>query len=418
MDAFQEHGSVALATRWAIPDSLAGSSDKLKPSGHLGCILSAQPGILEAALKIERVDVYNFELTYVHGTYVMSGGRRISSLPSTIVRVTADNGLQGWGEVCPLGTTYLPAHAEGARAALALLAPAVVGVDAMNHAAINDAMDAALSGHGYAKSPVDVACWDLTGRALGVSAAALLGGLRQERFPLYIAVPLGPPDEMTAYVLERRREGIHRFQLKVGGDPILDGVRVRQIIEATGSDDLVIADANCGWRLNDALVAVRAMERLPRLYLEQPCPTMEECIEVRKRTSLPMIYDEIVTDLSTLLRAIREGGAGAVNLKVSRVGGLTRARLLRDVCDELGLQVTIEDTWGGDIVSATSAQLAASTRARSLLTVSFMNDWTNEHVAGHQPRSAQGFGSVSQQPGLGIEVDVTRLGKPLFSAPR
>jgi L-alanine-DL-glutamate epimerase-like enolase superfamily enzyme len=129
-----------------------------------------------------------------------------------------------------------------------------------------------------------------------------------------------------------------------------------------------------------------------------------------------MVYDEIVTDLPTLLRAVREGGAGAVNLKVSRVGGLTKARLLRDVCDELGLQVTIEDMWGGDIVSATSAQLAASTRARSLLTVSFMNDWTREHVAGHQPRSAGGFGAVPAGPGLGIEVDPVRLGEPLFVA--
>lgn len=367
-------------------------------------------------MKIKRVDVYNFDLTYVHGTYVMSGGRTISSLPSTLVRVTADNGLQGWGEVCPLGAAYLPAHAEGARAALSVVAPAVVGVDPTSLAAVNDAMDAALSGHAYAKSPIDVACWDLTGRALGVGAAVLLGGVRQQRFPLYFAVPLGTPDEMTAYVLARRKEGIHRFQLKVGGDPVLDGVRVRQIIEATGPEDLVIADANCGWRLNEALIAVAAMERLPRLYLEQPCPTMEECIEVRKRTSLPMVYDEVVTDLSTLLRASREGGAGAVNLKVSRVGGLSRARMLRDVCDELGIQVTIEDTWGGDIVSATSAHLAASTRAKSLLTVSFMNDWTREHVAGHQPRSAGGFGSAPTGPGLGIEVDASMLGEPVFSA--
>jgi len=367
-------------------------------------------------LKIKRVDVYHFDLTYVHGTYVMSGGREITSLPSTLVCVTADTGLQGWGEVCPLGTTYLPAHAQGARAALSLLTSAVIGVDPTNLAAVNDAMDAALSGYGYAKSPIDVACWDLMGRALGVSVATLLGGIRQERFPLYMAVPLGTPDEMTAYVLERRKEGIHRFQLKVGGDPTLDGIRARQIIEATGPEDLVIADANCGWRLNDAIIAARAMEGLPRLYFEQPCPTMEECIEVRKRTTLPMVYDEIVTDLPSLLRAIRDGGAGAVNLKISRVGGLTKAKMLRDVCDELGIQVTIEDAWGGDVVSATSAHLAASTRPRSLLTVSFMNDWTNEHVAGHQPRSSEGFGSVPKSPGLGIEVDISNLGRPLFSA--
>jgi L-alanine-DL-glutamate epimerase-like enolase superfamily enzyme len=367
-------------------------------------------------LKIRQVDVYNFDLSYVHGTYVMSGGRKVASLSSTLVCVTSDSGLQGWGEVCPLGTTYLPAHAKGARAALSLLAPAVVGVDPTNLALVNDAMDSALMGHAFAKSPIDVACWDLTARAWGVSVSSLLGGVRQERFPLYIAVPLGTPDEMTTYVLERRKEGIHRFQLKLGSDPIRDGICARQIIEATSSEDLVIADANCGWRLNDAIIAARAMEGLPRLYLEQPCPTMEECIEVRKRTTLPMIYDELVNDLPTLLRAIGDGGAGGLNLKVSRVGGLTKAKLLRDVCEELGLQVTVEDTWGGDVVSATSAHLAASTRPKSLLTVSFMNDWTNEHVAGYQPRSAGGFGSAPTGPGLGIEVDASALGKPLFSA--
>ncbi|WP_265644602.1 enolase C-terminal domain-like protein [Verminephrobacter aporrectodeae] len=89
---------------------------------------------------------------------------------------------------------------------------------------------------------------------------------------------------------------------------------------------------------------------------------------------------------------------------------------MRDLCQELGVQVTIEDTWGGDVVSAASAHLAASTRARSLLTVSFMNDWTREHVAGYQPRSKDGSGSAPTGPGLGIDVDPSRLAAPLFSA--
>ncbi|MCW5223394.1 mandelate racemase [Verminephrobacter aporrectodeae subsp. tuberculatae] len=367
-------------------------------------------------MKITRIDVYHFDLSYVHGVYTMSGGRNVSTLASTLVRVVADDGLEGWGEVCPLGSTYLPAHAGGARAALQLLAPALIGVDPTDLSAVNDAMDAALVGYAYAKSPLDVACWDLTGKAWGVSVATLLGGVRQDRFPLYFAVPLGSPEEMTQYVLARRAQGIHRFQLKVGGDPTLDGMRAQQIIAATGPEDLVVADANCGWRLNDALIAARAMEGLPRLYLEQPCPTMEECIEVRKHSTLPMVYDEVVNDVPTLIRAVREGGAGAMNLKVSKVGGLTQAKLMRDLCQELGVQVTIEDTWGGDVVSAASAHLAASTRARSLLTVSFMNDWTREHVAGYQPRSQDGSGSAPTGPGLGIDVDPSRLAAPLFSA--
>lgn len=366
-------------------------------------------------MKIQRIDVYHFDLTYVHGTYRMSGGRDITRLPSTLVRITSDAGHEGWGEVCPLGSTYLPAHAGGARAALELMASHLIGLDPTNHAEIYSQMDAVLAGHAYAKSPIDVACWDLTGKAWGVSVATLLGGVRQTRFPLYFAVPLGSADEMAAYVLARRAEGIHRFQLKIGGDPALDAQRARHVVEVTDVDDIIVGDANCGWRLNDAILAARQMNDLPRFYFEQPCPTMEECIEVRKHTTLPMVYDEVVSDVASLLRAHRDGGAGAFNLKVSKVGGLTKAKLMRDLAQELGLQVTIEDTWGGDIVSATSAQLAASTEPRALLSVSFMNDWTNEHVAGHQPRSQNGFGHLPDGPGLGVTVDEAKLDAPLFS---
>lgn len=366
-------------------------------------------------MKITRIDLYAHELSYRHGTYIMSGGREITTLASTLVRVTSDTGLTGWGEVCPLGNTYLPAHAEGARAALALLAPALLGLDPTNLAAVNDRMDATLMGHAYAKSPLDVACWDLTGKAWDASAAEMLGGIRQERFPLYNAVPLDSPERMTDYVLARRAEGIHRFQLKLGGNPTLDAARAQHIIDHTGPEDLIVGDANCGWQLNDAIIAARALEHLPRFYLEQPCATMEECIEVRKHTNLPMVYDEVVQDPRSLIRAVDQGGAGAFNLKVSKVGGLTKARLMRDLGQALGLQVTVEDTWGGDIVSAASAHIAASTKAQSLLSVSFMNDWVNEHVAGYQPRSRDGFGAAPTGPGLGLEIDEAALGKLLLT---
>jgi L-alanine-DL-glutamate epimerase-like enolase superfamily enzyme len=87
---------------------------------------------------------------------------------------------------------------------------------------------------------------------------------------------------------------------------------------------------------------------------------------------------------------------------------------MRDVCVELGLSVLIEDTWGGDLCSAAVAALAGSTPARALWAASFMNDWTLEHVAGYQPRSADGRGPVPRAPGLGIEVDEDQLGERLF----
>ena len=364
---------------------------------------------------ITRIEVYGYELTYAHGAYVMSGDRVLDALPSTLVRVVTAGGLDGWGETCPLGTRYLPAFAEGARAALRLIGPALVGVDAADLGAVASAMDTALRGHEYAKSPVDVACWDVLGRRAGLPVHALLGGRQAESFPLYVAVPLGPAAEMARFVTDRMAEGVRHFQLKLGADPREDAARTAEVAAVVGDRGLLIADANCGWLLQDAVVAARLLDGLDRVYLEQPCRTLEECVAVRRHTTLPMVLDEIVLDVPSLLRASGAGGLEAFNLKLGRVGGLTRARLLRDLAQELGLRVTIEDTWGGDVTTAAVAHLAASTRPEHLLTVSFMNDWTNEHVAGHRPRSVDGMGSAPSGPGLGIEVDVEALGEPLFT---
>ena len=364
---------------------------------------------------IARVELFSYELGYAGGEYVMSGGRVITTLSSTVARVTTDDGLVGHGETCPLGPAYLPAHSAGARAALCELAPAVVGLDATNLGALDRAMDAALRGHAYAKSALDIACWDVLGQAAGRPVCDLLGGRLQERFPLYVAIPLGSPDAMAAHVARLRDTGVHRFQLKLGGAPGDDAARARAVIEATGTGDLVIGDANGGWTLPDAIVAARALDDLPRFYLEQPCATLEECLRVHHHTSLPLILDEVVTDLQSLLRAWEAGALAGFNLKLNRVGGLTPARLLRDAGQQLGLMVNVEDSWGGDLTTAAVSHLAASTAPEALRMVSFMNDWTSEHVAGHHPRSRDGYGAAPTGPGLGVTVDPAALGEPFAS---
>jgi cis-L-3-hydroxyproline dehydratase len=368
--------------------------------------------------RIARVEVYGYELTYVGDEYVMSGGRSIARLDSTVVRVVTQDGADGYGETCPLGSTYLAAHADGARAALRELAPAVVGADVTATGLLGDRMDAVLTGHEYAKSAIDVACWDAAGKALGVSVSALLGGVRQESFPLYVAVPLGPAEAMAAHTAALREQGITRFQLKVGDDPREDAERVAAVLGVCGRDDVVIADANGRYTTQAGVVAVGLLAGLDRVYVEQPCPTLEACRYVRGHTDLPFVLDECIADVPSLVRAHALEALEAFNLKISKVGGLTAARRMRDLAEALGLSVTIEDTWGGDLVSAAVSHLAASTRARHLFTVSFMNDWTNEHVAGHMPRSAGGRGSAPTGPGLGIEVDRAALGEPIFVAPR
>ena len=364
-------------------------------------------------MKIVRIEAYGYELGYRYGNYVMSGGRVVTSLTSTVVRIMTDDGVEGWAETCPLGSTYLAAHARGALAALHELAPAVLGADPTNMRDVQQRMHGALMGHNYAKSPIDIACWDIFGKAVGRPVVDLLGGRVQDHMRMYKAVPLGPADEMVAFTLDQRANGVHRFQLKVGGEPREDARRVHAVLDATGEDDLILGDANGGWRRQDAIVAARLLEGTERFFLEQPCPTLAECLAVRQHTTLPMVLDEVITDLGALVEATSLGGMEAINLKLNRVGGLTPAKLMRDTAVELGIRLTIEDSWGGDLTSAAVSHLGASTPESSLFAVSFMNDWTTNQLAGYEPRSHNGHGSAPTTPGLGVTVDQALLGPPL-----
>jgi cis-L-3-hydroxyproline dehydratase len=364
-------------------------------------------------MRITAIDAFGYDLLYAHGEYVMSGGRAATSEVGTLVRVRTDEGLEGWGEITPLGNRYLPTHWAEVRAALHTLANGLIGHDPTNLNAIRRAMDAELRGGIYAKAALDVACWDLLGQRAGLPISDLLGGVLQADFPLYEAVPLDSPEEMAAFVVQREQAGITRFQLKVGNDPYEDARRTRAVVEAASPDSLVVADSNGGWNLRAAQIAVREMADLP-ILIEQPCRETDDCIFAMRHSSLPLVLDESITTATDLFRAKYDAGAVSVNLKISRVGGLTQAARLRDLMQELDLMVSVEDAWGGDVVTAAVSHLAASTRPENFQNASFMNDWTDGHVAGYQPRSRAGRGSAPRDPGLGITVTTDGL-EPIFS---
>ena len=223
-------------------------------------------------------------------------------------------------------------------------------------------MDGALAGHGYAKAAVDIACWDLLGQAAGLPVSTLLGGATSERLPALRRDPARPGRaRWSRTCAARRAEGIRRFQLKLGADPREDAARVRAVLEATEDGEVIIADANGGWRLQDATIAARALEGLDRVLFEQPCPTLEECLIVRERTTLPMVLDEVITDVNALLRA-RPRDATASTSSSGASAGSPRPSCCATSATELGLRFTIEDSWGGDLTTAAVAHLAASTK--------------------------------------------------------
>ncbi len=127
-------------------------------------------------MKIARIAAYRVELPLVEGCYKWSGGKSVSVFDSTVVEVETECGLVGYGEVCPLGPFYLPAYAAGVRAGLQEVAPYLIGYDPRELMKLNHRMDAALKGHPYVKSGIDIACWDLLGKHTKLPVCQLLGG--------------------------------------------------------------------------------------------------------------------------------------------------------------------------------------------------------------------------------------------------
>jgi L-alanine-DL-glutamate epimerase-like enolase superfamily enzyme len=363
-------------------------------------------------MKISRISAYRVELPLCEGSYHWSGGKSVEVFDSTVVRVETDTGLAGFGEACPLGPAYLPAYAAGVRAGIAELGPHLIGADPRELARLNRRMDASLKGHPYVKSAIDIACWDLLGQAAGLPVCTLLGGRYGDDFVLYRAISQQPPDEMAAKVAHYRGEGYRRFQLKVGGDPDVDVARIRAVAAQLEPGDKLIADANTGWLVHEAARVVRAVRDVD-VYIEQPCLTYDECLAVRRRTDHPFVLDETVDSLEALLRAWGDGAMDVINLKISKFGGLTKARQARDLCVSLGIAMTIEDSWGGDIVTAAIAHLAHSTPGELMFTSTDFNSYVTVSMAEGAPRRVQGRMAASTGPGLGIVPRLEVLGKPV-----
>ncbi|MEZ6057813.1 MAG: cis-3-hydroxy-L-proline dehydratase [Planctomycetaceae bacterium] len=360
-------------------------------------------------MKIARIFAHRVDLPLVEGSYKWSGGKSVTVFDSTIVGVETDCGLFGYGEVCPLGPFYLPAYAEGVRAGLKELGPHLIGIDPRELGVLNRRMDAALKGHPYVKSGIDIACWDILGKSTGLPVCQLMGGRFGESVRLYRAISQLPPDEMARNVAGYREQGYTRFQLKVGGDPDQDIERIRAARAILNPSDRLVADANTGWTQHEAKRVVRAVRDLD-VYIEQPCETYEECLAVRRSTDHPFVLDENIDSLEMLLRAKRDLAMDVVNLKISKLGGLTKTRQARDLCVSMGIAMTLEDSWGGDITTAAIAHLAQSTPEEYRFTSTDFNSYVTVSTAEGSPQRVNGFMSASRDAGLGISPRMEVLG--------
>ena len=363
-------------------------------------------------MKITKLSLYQVELTS-HETYYMAEGKTCDTVTSSVLQIETDEGLTGWGEVCPI-PHYLPAFAGGVEPALREVAPVLLGADPVGPEALMAKVDAYLMGHIYAKSMIDIALWDITAQAAGLPLYKLLGGRQQETMPLYHSITCVEPDDMVRIAQTAYQGGMRQFQVKLGADndPLKDIERLRAVRKAVGDGPLVYGDWNMG---TDKLTATRVGRAVRDLdiMLEQPCPTIEDCASVKRATGLPAKQDETAHDMETVLKAHDLDCMDAMALKLSKFGGISKARAVRDLCVHLGTRLCVECTWGSDIVTAAILHLAASTPAKTIMNTCDLSHYVYPRIAPDAPERKDGRIAPPEGSGLGVTPDMSVLGDPI-----
>jgi L-alanine-DL-glutamate epimerase-like enolase superfamily enzyme len=363
-------------------------------------------------VKITSISVYRLALPLEH-PYSLSGGRlRVDELDSTLVRLETDAGIEGWGEGCPWGSTYLPAFPAGLRAGIEELAPAVLGANPLRHDVFNRRIDTALPGHPYVKSALDIACYDIVGKAHGLLAADLLGGLVDEPVMVQSSIPTGTPEQMLRALERARAKGYRTHSAKIGSGVADDIQTIRAIDGALELGESMTFDVNRAWLPDDAIRVLSATADVDA-YFEEPCATYDESLSVRRRTSQPMILDETIKTYGDAHRAIADRACEAIGLKINRVGGLTKARKIRDLCVEAGIRMNIEETGGTSLADTAAVHLAQSIPASHRKATWLCHEMLVVDPIDGGARNLDGTTNVPDAPGLGAEPDRDVLGDPV-----
>ncbi len=364
-------------------------------------------------MKITGVKVYQLDMPLTEPYYLSGGRLKFEQLDSTFVEIHTDEGLVGWGEGCPWGHTYLPAHGPGIRAGLEILAPVLIGQDPRSLEHINSLMDVTLPGHPYVKSPLDMACWDISGQSSSMPLWQMMGGAEATPVAVNSSISTGTPDEMIRLIRRASQKGYRTHSAKIGGvDPATDIARIEAISDALPAHENVTFDVNRAWTPSTAIQVLNSVDA--RDWVEQPCETLDQCAHVTKRVQNPIMLDECMHTFGDHLEAWKIGACEGVKVKPNRVGGLTRAKQIRDFGVSIGWQMHIEDLGGSALADTAAIHLAASTpEANRLASWLCHYHLSVDPVPNMGARNEAGFATPPSTPGLGVSPDRSILGDPV-----
>ena len=369
-------------------------------------------------MKITKIKLYKADVpmrwgvseNYDPDTYVWkySKGRQMpKTLPHAFAVVETDEGFTGVGEIDIYGSNYITAFMGAVAPGFDELAPALIGMDPIEIANIERKMDSTIYEHGYIKMPIDMACWDIIGKASGQPLVNVWGGKAQESVANVEWLPRDTAENMKKEVEYAQDNGFQMFQMKIGMAPLEEEIElIKAVNEGIRPGTIWSVDANAGLTVDKAARIERETQECSYLW-EQPCATLEENRNLAHRYGRPIILDESIITVQDVVRAYNMDCVHAINLKVSRCGGMSKSRRLRDAAVSLGIPMNrIEDSWGSAVSSAATNALAQATPANMCYSCFDARINNGIQTAFGSPEQIDGHVTCSDKPGLGVELNM------------
>jgi muconate cycloisomerase len=342
---------------------------------------------------------------------VIMAGEEVRRADNVLVRVETDNGLVGWGEAAS-APVMTGETLQSIVAAVQFLTPALQGRDATDITGALTAMHGRMYGNNGAKAAIEIALYDLAGRAAGKPVHTLLGEKKRQRMPLLGVIGGGDLDGDLRDAEKKKSAGFTAYKIKVGIDtPMRDAERTRAICKVLGRDVLISADANQGFTIAEALDYARAIKGSGLGFFEQPvmAEDLDGMAQVAAASDAAIGADEGIHGLEDIKRHHDQKSARGVSLKAIKLGGIGGVVAAGRLCDRLGMSVNISCKTGESSIACAAALHAATVIPGLAWALTLTHTALADDVTAHPIPTANGHVDALDRPGLGVDVDEDRI---------
>jgi L-Ala-D/L-Glu epimerase len=359
-------------------------------------------------LKISQIDIFPVRVL-LRKSFRNAHSVR-SDQDSIILKVRTDEGLDGVGDVDP-DPGYSEDSFPETLAAIRRLADHLIGLDPFNIVGVLERMDQIVPSHLDAKAAIEMALFDLKGKALGVPVHSLLGGMYREEIFLNGWIGMGSPDEAATEAQGWLDHGFRSAKIKVGSGIEQDRDRVKAVREAVGDRMALRVDANEAYTVDEAVRLAKSLSPFDLSLFEQPVPRrdLDGMAKIRKAIEIPLMADEAILGPETLVEVIRKEAADIVKVKVMKQGGIARTVQMIHTAEAAGIKCVIGHGFGMAINTLSEIHVAASCK-NIIQGCEFVGPLKMKQDVVKNPLDMEtGKVRVPDRPGLGADLDDEKL---------